>query len=125
MANPLFIKTYRATSAVGGRLIVKPGTNDFDVIPAAAATDKLIGVSTEVDAASGDPCDVIHTGTAPVKLGGTVAAGDYITSDGAAKGVKCNPSTGTTAQYVGKAIQAGVSGDIIDVLLGNGQLTTP
>jgi len=95
------------------------------VILAAAATDKLMGVTTEIDSDSGESCDVIRGGIAAVKLAGTVAAGDYITANGSGLGVKCNPSTGTVAQYVGKAEVAGVSGDIIDVWVAPGQLTTP
>ncbi len=49
---------------------------------------------------------------AELRLGGTVAAGDLLTSDGSGFGI----TTTTTAQQVGaRAIQAGVSGQIITV----------
>ncbi len=49
---------------------------------------------------------------APLQLGGTVAAGDLLTSDGSGHGI----TTTTTAQQVGaRALMAGVSGQIITV----------
>jgi hypothetical protein len=123
--NPLFITTRRAAGAITARSIVKPSTNDYEIVLASAATDKLMGITTEIDAASGEPCDVIRTGIAAVKLGGTVAAGDYITADSSGHGVKCAPTTGTVAQFIGKVEVAGVSGDIVDVWVAPGQITTP
>lgn len=49
---------------------------------------------------------------APLRLGGTVAAGDLLTSDASGFGV----TTTTTAQQIGaRAMMAGVSGQIITV----------
>ncbi len=49
---------------------------------------------------------------AALQLGGTVAAGDLLTSDGSGHGI----TTTTTAQQVGaRALMAGVSGQIITV----------
>ena len=49
---------------------------------------------------------------APLQLGGTVAAGDLLTSDGSGHGI----TTTTTAQQIGaRALMAGVSGQIITV----------
>jgi hypothetical protein len=49
---------------------------------------------------------------ASLQLGGTVAAGDLLTSDGSGHGI----TTTTTAQQIGaRALQAGVSGQIITV----------
>lgn len=49
---------------------------------------------------------------AELRLGGTVAAGDLLTSDGSGFGI----TTTTTAQQIGaRAMQAGVSGQIITV----------
>ena len=49
---------------------------------------------------------------AELQLGGTVAAGDLLTSDGSGFGI----TTTTTAQQIGaRALQAGVSGQIITV----------
>ncbi len=49
---------------------------------------------------------------ASLRLGGTVAAGDLLTSDGSGFGI----TTTTTAQQIGaRALEAGVSGQIITV----------
>ncbi len=49
---------------------------------------------------------------AALRLGGTVAAGDLLTSDGSGFGI----TTTTTAQQIGaRALEAGVSGNIITV----------
>lgn len=49
---------------------------------------------------------------APLQLGGTVAAGDLLTSDSSGHGI----TTTTAGQFIGaQAMQAGVSGQIISV----------
>lgn len=115
MPNPTFIKSFRSQADVAAHLICKNGTADYAAIPAAASTDSLIGVSTEIDVTSGDPVDIITDGIAWVKLGGTVVRGDYITSDSTGKGVKANPGTGVSAEYIGKTLQSGASGDLVEV----------
>jgi len=123
MGNPGLIKTYNAEAAVPAFTIVKPGANDYGVVHAAAATDAIMGVSSEVAAVSGGPCDVVHTGIAPTLLGGTVAAGDPITSDANGAGVKAAPAAVATDRILGYVIIAGVSGDIAPVLLALGSLS--
>lgn len=115
-------RNYNATAAVPAFTLVKPGSNDGEVVPAAASTDDVIGASTGIDVASGEPCDVIHEGIASVKLGGTVARGKFVTSDANGCGVLAAPATGTNASVAGKALQSGVSGDVIEVLLSIGQI---
>ena len=115
--NHEFVKNYSAGAAVAANRIVKPGAADNEVIVGAAVSDALIGVSTDIAADSGERCDVIHAGIAPVKLGGTVARGDPITSDGTGQGVAAAPAAGTNNRIVGFALNSGVSGDIIPVLL--------
>lgn len=116
MANPGFTKTYNATANISAYTLVKPsGVNDGEVQPASAATDAILGVAQNVDVLSGQQVDVIHEDSANVLLGGTVAAGDPITSDANAKGVKAVPAAGTNNRLVGFALVAGVSGDIIPV----------
>jgi hypothetical protein len=123
MANNGLTKNYNAAGTIAPYTIVKPGSNDYDVVAAAAATDKIIGVTTEVGAVSGEPCDVIHDGIADVKLGGTVTRGDLITSDANGNGVTAAPATGANARIVGIALVSGVAGDVIpvDIELGSMQ----
>lgn len=117
MANPGLIKTYNAAGAIPAYTIVKFGSNDYDMVAGAAATDKLIGVTTEIAAASGEPVDVIHTEIANVVLGGTVTRGDGLTSDANGAGVTAAPATGVNNTVVGVALISGVAGDVIPMLL--------
>lgn len=118
MANPDFIKTYNAGAANIPPYTIVKYSADFTVVPAAASTDELVGVTTEVTTVnSGDRIDVIHSGAPYVKLGGTVAAGDPLTSDANGNAIKAVPSTGVNANCIGRARYSGVSGDVIEVLM--------
>jgi hypothetical protein len=121
MANPGFSKTYNAVAAISAYHIVKPsGINDGEVVPAAAATGPLLGVSQNVDVAPGQCVDVIHDDSANTLLGGNVAFGDPITSDNNGCGVKAAPAAGANARIVGFALTSGVAGDVIPVLMSPG-----
>jgi uncharacterized protein DUF2190 len=117
MANNGLTKSYTAEGAISANRIVKVGAADWGVLQAAAVGDKSIGVSTEIDAASGERVDVVHEGIADLKLGGTVARGDLLTSDASGQGVTAAPAGGTNNRIVGMALVSGVSGDVIPVLV--------
>lgn len=117
MANIGLTKAYAAGAAIGAYRIVKFGANDYEVIQGAAAADALIGVTTEIDAATGERVDVVHAGIADVKLGGTVTRGGLVTSDATGQGVAAAPAAGTNNGVIGRALVSGVSGDIIPVLV--------
>lgn len=77
------------------------------------ATDLIVGV-IRTNAAAGEAAAYQFLGTAKVKLGGTVGIGAWVTSDTAGKGV----ATTTDGDVViGRALEAGVDGDIIEVQL--------
>lgn len=118
--NPGLIKTYVADGVVNGGRIVKAGSADGKMAQAAAVSDKILGVSDLMTGpfADGDRMDVIHDGIADIVLGGTVAYGDFLTTNASGQGVTAAPAAGTNNQIVGKALAAGVSGDIIPVLVG-------
>jgi len=120
MANNGLTKSYLAEGAISANRIVKVGAADYGVLQAAAVGDKLIGISTEIDTASGERIDVVHEGIADLKLGGTVARGDLLTSDASGQGVTAAPAGGTNNRIVGMAQISGASGDIIPVLLAIG-----
>lgn len=122
MANNGLTKSYNAGGAIGARLIVKPGSNDYDVVAGAAATDLLIGVSTDIAAASGERVDVVQEGIADVKLGGSVTRGQPITSDGSGQGVVAAPAAGVNNRIIGFALISGSSGDVIPVQLAPGYM---
>jgi Uncharacterized conserved protein (DUF2190) len=120
--NQLFSKSFNAGGPINANSIVKAGANDYDVLQAAAAADKVLGVTTEIAASTGERCDVVLQGIVDVKLGGTVTRGDPITSDASGNGVTAAPSAGTNNRLVGFAIISGVVGDIIPVYLAQGSL---
>src|SRR4051794_25888097 len=98
MANNGLTKSYTAEGAITANRIVKVGANDWGVLQGAAATDSLIGISTEIDAASGERIDVVHEGIADLKLGGTVARGALVTSDASGQGVAPAPAGGSNVR---------------------------
>jgi hypothetical protein len=123
MANPGLSKTRIAVAAISAYTIVKPsGVNDGEVVPAAAASDKLLGVAQNVDVANGQAVDVILDDIANLKLGGVVAESDPITSDANGAGVKAAPAAGVNERIIGFALASGVAGDIIPVYLAQGYL---
>lgn len=95
-----------------GTIVKKSGAT---VVAAAAATDVILGTLNS-GVKSGQVADVrlrSAQGTLKVKLGGTVAINDAVTSNASGLGI-----TTTTAdnQILGYALEAGVSGDIIEVM---------
>lgn len=106
------IKGFKASGAVGARLIVKSGAADEVVAVAAAATDKLLGISTEMASADTEPCDVILGGIAEVIYGGNVTRGDQLTSDAAGKAVTAAPGAGVNNRTIGVALVSGAANDI-------------
>jgi hypothetical protein len=117
VSNPRMAKSYNAEAAISAYTIVKPGANDLGVVHAAAVGDSIIGVTTEVAADSGAPTDIIHSGIAFVKLGGTVTRGDILTSDANGNAVTAAPAAGTNNRTIGIARVSGVVGDVAEVLI--------
>lgn len=117
--NPILTKSFTAGGAIVANSIVEAGSADWEVVQAngATATDMLLGVTTEVAAASAERCDVILSGIADVQLGGTVARGGPVTANASGLGIAAAPGAGVNNRVVGFAMISGVSGDIIPVLL--------
>jgi len=116
--NQMLTKSFVAGGTIGENRLVKPGGTAGQVVLATAASDKIIGVCRQPGGVvTGDRVDVDLIGITNVVLGGTVAAGDPITSDAAGAGVLANPAAGANVRAVGFAYEAGVSGDINRVLL--------
>lgn len=122
MSNATLIKNFTAEAAMTANRIVKIGANDGGVLPAAASTDILLGAVADVAAASGERQDVILSGIADITLGGNVTRGNPVTSDASGRAVNANPAAGVNAYIVGFALQSGVSGDIVPVLLSQGRV---
>jgi hypothetical protein len=119
-------RTYRAQGAIGGRRLVKWGTADNTVTLCTAATDLSIGVSApNVDAVDLGSVDVILGGIAEVIAGGNITRGQEVTSDGAGAGVACTPAAGTAKRSIGQSQVSAVANDFFEVLVRQGQITTP
>lgn len=108
--------SFVAEAAILPARIVKAGVGN-GVQTAASSSDKVFGISTEVDAALGERVDVVLEGTADLKLGGTIARGDFLVADSQGRGVTASPAAGANAQVTVMALTSGVTGDLIEVLV--------
>jgi len=109
-------KSLIAQAAVAGNLIVKPGTADFTVVPAAAATDLLLGTADSLDKVTGEMVDLDLRPTAEVKLGAAVTRGQWLTSNAAGKAIAAAPAAGSNVQVIGRALKSGAAEDVIPYL---------
>lgn len=110
--SPILTKNFTAEAAVPPRRIIKHGASDGAVVVGAAPTDKVFGISSEIDAAIGERCDVHMLGLAEVEYGGPVTRDDYLTSDATGRAVAAAPAAGANAGIIGQAMVSGVAGDI-------------
>lgn len=122
MLNPLLIKTFTAGGAIGAYKAVKFSA-DNTVVLAAAATDIPIGVTTGIATASGAQCDVIMGGIAEIEYGDTVTRGAHLVSDANGDAVVAAPAATETNNTIGRALIAGVDGDIGYVLVNPGSVS--
>lgn len=117
MSNPILKKNFVAGGAIAANRFVMFGGDDDTVVVSTAASSAIIGASEETfDAATGERIDVIVAGIADIKLGGTVARGAAVTSDGTGQAV----ASASGNRVAGIALASGVSGDIVPVLLSVG-----
>ena len=116
------IKGFKAEGAISRRRIVKLGAADSGVVLGAAVGDFLIGVSTEIDSAIGEPCDVVLSGIVDVEYGGAVTRGALLTSDATGRAVSAAPAAGVNNRIIGIAMVSGVLGDIGSTLLAQGSV---
>lgn len=110
-ANEGLIKTYTAGGTINQYRIVKFGASDKEALQASDATDKfagVVGLPTGTTAALGQSVDVIKSGVADVDYGGTIARGDYLTSDADGKAIVATSGD----NIIGTAEKSGVSGDL-------------
>lgn len=108
-----------AEAAVNPLRIVKPGATAGTCVQAAGPTEVLLGTSDELASAIGDVVDIAVGPVPKVKLGGTVTAGAWLTSDANGKAVA---TTTTGHQVIGRAEVAGVLDDEITYIRALGQL---
>lgn len=117
MLSPAFTKSFLAGAAVRGRRFVVIGAADATVIEATGAAATILGVSEQVDAASGDTQDVVMGGTAEIVYGAAVTRGQRLTADGAGAAIPAAPAAGANAAIGAIALYSGAAGDIRPVLV--------
>lgn len=112
MSNIALARNFKAEAAIAANTIVKLGSADGQVLTAAAATDKLLGVTTDIAAAINERCDVILSGVADVIYGGAVTRGDLLTADATGRAVTAAPAAGVNNRIIGIALVSGVANDV-------------
>lgn len=119
---PTFIRAYEASAEIAGHRIVTFDTpaSATTIASATGGAVPLVGVSDKMGASVGGMCDVHRAGLVSVQLGGTVGAGDPLTSNAAGLAIKAVPGSGANVNIIGFADQPGVSGDIIDAFMAPG-----
>lgn len=86
------------------------------IVAVAATTDEALGVLNNAPL-QGEEAEVVLSGIVKVLLGGTVAKGDKIGHDATGAGVTRTVGTDTTEYVYGRALEAGVAGQIISVAI--------
>tara|TARA_R110000868_G_scaffold230335_6_gene483489 strand:+ start:8682 stop:9047 length:366 start_codon:yes stop_codon:yes gene_type:complete len=117
-----FIRSYEASAVIAAFVIVRFSdvAASSKVATAAANNQPLIGTTGKIGAsAAGQMVDVTRGGLNQVQLGGTVNAGDWLTSDANGKAIA---TTTIGHQVIGRAEQPGVAGDVIDYYASYGTL---
>lgn len=114
----LFARKAEADLTAKQFCFVKPGTAEGSMV-AAVAGNKTVGILQDAPNTGEHGAVAVQGGGAKLKLGGTVAAGDYLKSDANGAGVV---ATVDKDEYGAKADVAGVSGDIIGVEVVQGQM---
>jgi hypothetical protein len=112
------VQSFKATAAMARGLAVKIGADSEHMSVASAATDKIMGISNSAPSAADEMMEVcLQGGGAKGKLGGTVAAGDFLTSDASGKLIA---TTTENDRLIAMAMEAGAADDLIavEVILG-------
>lgn len=121
---PTFIRSYEAAAKIEGRRIVAfaDPANGSTITTAASNTVASLGVCDSMGAPAGGMCDVHRAGLLPVILGGTVEAGDPLTSDASGAAIKAVAAAGTSIRIIGFADEPGIAGDLCETFLSPGFL---
>ena len=114
-----YFKTMDAEGEIAPYRICAHGTADYAVKQATAATDALVGTADELGTQANGRVDVCMGWLPEVEAGGTLAAGDPITSDANGKAVK---ATAGGNRIIGFAMTSASAGDIIPYQFAPGTL---
>jgi hypothetical protein len=120
VSNPLLLKGFTAGGAISPYRIVRFSAAET-VIQAAAATEAMFGVNTDLTIVSGERVEVMTHGIAWVEAGAAITIGAPVTADSLGRGVTAAPAAGVNNRIIGLALDAAVAaGDQIRVLLSPG-----
>jgi hypothetical protein len=121
--TPILTKSHAFAAAAAGNLFAIAATAGAAL--AAGVSAPIIGIVDKLGVDAATMGDVHHLGTYQVKAGGTIAAGDPLTSDSNGQAVKA-VVTNSTVVWVGAiALEAGVSGDLVRCLIVQTTLSKP
>lgn len=126
--NRGLVKQFKAGATIEPYRLVIFGAAEDTVIQATAATDALIGISSNVGynstvtATSNNRypqalIDIQLDGIALCTFGGTVTRGQLLTSDSTGRVVAAAPAAGVNNRTIGIAMESGVVGDVGSVLI--------
>ena len=100
------VKNLTASGAIGVRRLVAFDAAEGKVKQAAAATDKVVGVSGISGAlADGERIDVLMDRNRTIEAGGPFAQGDWLVSDAQGRVVGAAPGAGVTHYSIGQALE--------------------
>jgi hypothetical protein len=123
MSIVTFTRAYAASAIIAACTIVRfsePATTSRIAAASAATGQPIMGTTGKIGASAvGNMTDVHRAGLNPVQLGGTVNAGDWLTSDANGKAIA---TTTIGHQVIGRAEQPGIADDIIDYFADFGTL---
>lgn len=118
--NSLLIRSHEASAAIAPfRIAVfSDATNSRKVAQAATAVGPFAGTTGKLGAAAGEMADLTKVGIGSVQLGGTVKAGEPLTSDASGKAIVAAAGN----RIIGHAEEPGTADAIIDYLCAPGVL---
>ena len=122
--TPLLIKSCPAAAEIAGNRLVSFDV-DGNVVPAAAATAAIIGISERMGAPLGGMADVVQAGWYAVVAGGDLDPGVPFTADANGAAVLAAPAVGTIVRYGGFVMASAVAGDLVPALILPGIINTP
>jgi hypothetical protein len=120
VSNLILAKAFTAGGAISPYRIVRFSAAET-VVQAAAATESVIGVNTDLTIVSGERVEVMTHGIAWVEAGAAITIGAPVTADSVGRGITAAPAAGVNNRIIGLALDAAVAaGDQIRVLLSPG-----
>lgn len=117
MRNDGLIKTFYADGTLAGRKLVTFGTGKLKVKEANAASEPLIGITTQIGSQSNGRVDVIFSGITEATAGGAISKGAVLTSDASGHVVTASQAAD---RIIGIALEDAVANDFVSILIAQG-----